>query len=410
MRFSLKILSTILHSFGSRKIQSSSRNTHLPKIFARRDPRGAARSAARLRATTSAGRIRNGHTGSARRGSAGLVHGASARRNVSRGGRQRHLQRCNDVIRPPPRTQPQLPGAYVLEPSFVVPDVPKTDDPHLFALLQDQLFFEALYAGRQVLLRAADERQEKAEERKRAEDAEYARLLEQDMYKAREADRRAKDAEYVRQLEEDEKKARAAQRKAEEEERARLLEEDRRKAQEAHRRAEAREAERRERERLEEDRRRRAEQEESTARARREQERRDRENLYQKAMAETAQSHLVERLRVYEETWAILRSNVAGMEPLGFCDIPWPVFGNVGRGSDLTEERVREFVCHPLQEYIRSLSGGQAKSIRSEMLRWHPDKFEGKVLNRVVEVDREAVREAAGHVTRILTQLSAGMR
>lgn len=338
------------------------------------------------------------------------MHGANARRNVGQGGRPRRLRRCNDVVRPPPRTLPQLPGAYVLEPSFVVPDVPETDDPHLFALVQDQLFFEALYAGRQVLLRAAHERREKAEARKRAEDAEYVRLLEQDMHKAREADRQAKDAEYARQLEEDKKKARAAQRKAEEEEFARLLEEDRRKAQEAHRRAEAREAERRERERLEEDWRRRAEQEESMARARREQERRDREYLYQKAMAETAQSHLVERLRVYEETWAMLRSNVAGIEPLGFCDIPWPVFSNVRRGSDLTEERVREFVCHPLQEYVRSLGGGQAKSIRSEMLRWHPDKFEGKVLNRVVKADREAVKEAAGHVTRILTQLSAGMR
>ena len=407
MRFGLKVLSTILHSFGSRKVQSSSRNTHLPNIFARRDPHAAARSAARLRATKSAGRIRNRHTASVRRGSTGPVHGANARRNA---GRLRRLRRRDDVIRPQPRMQPQLPGAYVLEPSFVVPDFSDTDNPHLFALVQDQLFFEALYACRQVLLRAAHERQEKAEARKRMEDTEYARLLEQDAHKAREADLRAKDAEYMRLLEEDKKKAREAQRKAEEEEFARLLEEDRRKAQEAQRRAEEREAERREKERLEEDRRRRAEQEESKARARREQERRDREDLYQKARAETAQSHLVERLRVYEETWAVLRSNVAGMEPLGFCDIPWPVFGNVRSGSDLTEERVREFVCHPLQEYVRSLGGGQAKSIRSEMLRWHPDKFEGKVLNRVVKADREAVKEAAGHVTRILTQLCAGMR
>ena len=37
------------------------------------------------------------------------------------------------------------------------------------------------------------------------------------------------------------------------------------------------------------------------------------------------------------------------------------------------------------------------------MLRWHPDKFEGKVLGKVVEGDREAVREAAGRVARILT-------
>jgi hypothetical protein len=305
---------------------------------------------------------------------------------------------------------PQLPGAYDLEPSFVVPDISETDDPHMSALVQDQIFFEALYAGRQVLLRAAQERKEKAEARRRAEDAEYVRLLELDMQKAREARRREMEAECARLLEEELKKAREAQRKAEEEAFARLLEEDRRKAQEAHRRAQEREAERREKERLEEELRRRAEQEESMARERRERERRNREYLYQKATAETGQRHLVERLRAYEETWANLRSNVAGKEPLGFCDIPWPVFGDARRGIGLTEERVREFVCHPLQEYVRGPGGGQAKAIRSEMLRWHPDKFEGKVLVRVVKADREAVKEAAGHVTRILTQLSAGMR
>jgi hypothetical protein len=410
MRLDLNALSTILPSFVSRKVQSSSRNTHLPNIFARRDSHTAARLAARHHAAKSAGRIRNGHnTGTGWR-STNPVHGPNAHNNDRAGQRPRGpkpLQRYNDVLVPPPPWQPQLPGAYDFRPSITLPNFTATDSPHWPALIQDHIFLEALYAGRQVLLRAAHERREKAKAQKQKEDAEYARLLQQDMYKAREAHRQAEDAEYARLLQEDLKKARAAQRRAEEEEFARLLEEERRKAQEAQRQAEAREAERKERERLEEEeRRRRAEQEESRAKARRE-----REYLFQKAMAETAQRHLVERLRTYEETWAALRSNDAGgMGPLGFCDIPWPVFGNVRSGRDVTEERVKEFVCHPVQEYVRNLSGGQAKSLRSEMLRWHPDKFEGKVLDRVVEADRDAVKETAGYVARILTQLSAGMR
>ena len=150
------------HPFRSRSLVDLTKsnpvlacNTHLPNIFTRRDPRAAARSAARLRATKTAGRIRNGHTTSARRGSTGPVYGANSRRNAGQGERPRRLRRCNDVIRPPPRTPPRLPGAYVLEPLFVVSDVPETDDPHLFALVQGQLSLMALYAVCQVLLSAA---------------------------------------------------------------------------------------------------------------------------------------------------------------------------------------------------------------------------------------------------------------
>ncbi|KAI0277992.1 hypothetical protein BGY98DRAFT_976166 [Russula aff. rugulosa BPL654] len=114
---------------------------------------------------------------------------------------------------------------------------------------------------------------------------------------------------------------------------------------------------------------------------------------------EAARLNLVTRLRVYEEKWAVLRGNAVGVENLSFYDIPWPSFENVLCVGDITEERVLAFVRHPLHEHIQ----GQAKSIRSEMLRWHPDKFNGKVLGKVIEGDREAVKEAAGRVARILS-------
>jgi len=408
MRFGLNILSTILHSFGSRKVTSSVRGAHLPNIFARRDPHAAARSA-KLRAARSTGRIRNGRTASATWRTADPVHGIKAHRRAPR-----PLRRCNNVIIPRPRRQPQpqLPGAYEPEPSFFVPSIfPEVDDRHLAPLVQQKLFLDALYAGRLTLLRAEEERREAAKARKRAEDEEYARLLERDSKKAREAQRRAEEEEYARLLEEDRRKAREAQRRAEEEEFARLQEENRRRAQEAQRRAEAEEAARRERERVEEERRRRAEHEAFMERERRERERQERERQYRdrKAKAESGEQYLVERLRVYEETWAALRSNAAGMKPLRFRDIPWPVLGNVWSGNDVTEERVREFVFHPLHEYMRT-PGGQAKATRLELLRWHPDKFNGKVLNRVVEADREAVQDAAANIVHILNELGAGKR
>jgi hypothetical protein len=221
--------------------------------------------------------------------------------------------------------------------------------------------------------------------------AKYEHLVEQDSKKAHAARRRAKNAEYTRLLKEDLRKAEAARRRAEKEELERLLEEDTRKAQEAHRQAMEQErrhqAEREsmERKRREQEERQRQAEREAMARERRERERREKECREREA----AQSSLVTRLRVYEATWAALRSRGA---------------------EDLTKERVLAFVCHPLHEHIQGPGGGLAKSLRSEILRWHPDKFEGKVLSKVVEGDRGAAREGAGWVARILTTFGAIIR
>jgi hypothetical protein len=66
-------------------------------------------------------------------------------------------------------------------------------------------------------------------------------------------------------------------------------------------------------------------------------------------------------------------------------DIPWPSLDHVRGAEDLTKERVLAFVSQ-LHEHIQGPGGGQAKSLRSEMLRWHPDKFDGKVLRRLSNV------------------------
>jgi len=405
MRFGLNTLSTFLNYFGSRKVLSSPDSTHLHNIFAHRNPRFVARSrTARLHAAKSAARLRNHRSTANAAANNTNQPSPAAGSGIARGARQRGtryrraklrpltrgkpLRRCNTAFVPLPPTHPQPPGAFIVEPSFIVPGFPMLDNRHLPPFVVQKLFFDALDEGRQALLRAEQERKECNEE------AEYARLLEQDSKKALEARRRAEEAEYARLIEEDRRKAEAARRRAENEEFARLIEEDKRKAQEAHRRAVEQEERRRQAER------------ESMERERREREQREKERREREA----AQSSLVTRLRVYEEKWAALRGNTVEVGNLGFYDIPWPSFDDVWGVGDITEGRVLAFVCHPLHEHIQGPGGGQAKSIRSEMLRWHPDKFEGKVLGKVVESDRAAVREAAGRVARILTTFSAKMR
>ena len=192
------------------------------------------------------------------------------------------------------------------------------------------------------------------------------------------------EAEVARQLEEDRRKAAAARRRAQDEAFALLLQEDQRKAQDAHRRA------------IEEQ-----EERESKERERHERERRECESP---SVTESVHPSLAQRLRIYEYKWDARRNNRVALGQLGFSNVPWSVFEDVRRVDDITRERVLAFVYHPLHE-----GGGQAKVIRSEILRWHPNKFNGKVLPNIIEGDRdgEAVRETAGHVARILTTFSA---
>jgi hypothetical protein len=404
MRFGLDTFTTFLNYFGGRKVESSSNRRARPhNIFAPRNPcisrsrtarLHAAKSAAKLHERRSTANAASGANNTNKPSLTGAAQGAKQRGTRYRRAKRRHLAakkpllRCNTVLVPKPPTHPQPPGAFIVEPSFVVPGFPGLDDRYLPPFVALKFFFDALDEGRRELLRFERERKE------RDEQVEYQRLLEQDLKRAQEARRRAEEAEYARLLEEDRRKAEAAHRRAEKEEFERLLLEDLRKAQEAHHRAMEQEEMQRQAER------------EAMERELRERERREQECREW----ESAQSSLITRLRIYEAKWAVLRGNTIAVENIDFHDIPWPSFEDVRAILDITEERVLAFVCHPLHEHIQGPGGGLAKSLRSEMLRWHPDKFEGKVLGKVIEGDREAVREAAGRVARILTTYSAKMR
>lgn len=368
----LNILTTFLNYFGTRKALSSDSGLRFPHICNTKhgNPHFLARSrSARIHAANGSSRLRK-HRSIANAAGTSIAHEEIQGGAKSRRARMRHqvgkkkLRRNNTAFVPESPTLPQPPGAYIVEPSFVEPSYRRVDHPYL---PPQKPFVDALT---EALLRAA-------EEQKARDDAEYLRQLEQDSEKARAEHDRAMNAEFLRLLKEDERKAEAARRKAENEEFARLLQEDARKYEESHRRAMEEEEQRQE-----------AIEEERREQERREQERCERE------------SNLITVLRVYEAKWTALRSNnVVGEGQVGFNEIPWPSLEEIWCIEDITEERVLEFMRHPLHEHIH----GQAKSVRFEMLRWHPDKFESQILAKVMEGHREAVKEAVGRVVRILT-------
>jgi hypothetical protein len=110
----------------------------------------------------------------------------------------------------------------------------------------------------------------------------------------------------------------------------------------------------------------------------------------------------------YEMRWdALLSTSKSTGQPFTFRDIPWPCraayspFGQAFSLGDLTIDSVSEFLFSSAAEPNTQ----KIKTIRETLLRFHPDKFEGRVINRVSEAERAKVQEGVGIVVRTLNEL-----
>lgn len=118
---------------------------------------------------------------------------------------------------------------------------------------------------------------------------------------------------------------------------------------------------------------------------------------------------LVRRWEEYERRWKEL--SAAGISKtktaVKFQDIPWPV--NVGTHEtlelgDLNVEKVEDFLLAGLK--VRGNQVTKKDRVRSSLLRWHPDKMTS-VLARVVDDDREAIKQGISVVVACLQELNA---
>ena len=113
----------------------------------------------------------------------------------------------------------------------------------------------------------------------------------------------------------------------------------------------------------------------------------------------------------YETRWDTLLSNgeTTG-QPLTFRDIPWPCHAAYPNSDshnfsldDLTVSSISEFLFRSAKEPTEATQ--KIKVIREALLRFHPDKFEGRVMSRVSESERAKVQEGVGIVVRTLNEL-----
>lgn len=159
---------------------------------------------------------------------------------------------------------------------------------------------------------------------------------------------------------------------------------------------------------------------------RKEKERRVREEtkrLEREALAERerlsasrAAQQAAEVHQTYDERWAKLlekssTNDDTDLQGLQFDDIPWPVMPPARNRTrlhldDLTKDAVSAFLLPTSCEKPDGMPKAPKDVLRAAMLKFHPDKFEARVLTRVRDEDQAQVKEAGGVVMRILNELS----
>ncbi|KAF9228426.1 hypothetical protein BS17DRAFT_692353 [Gyrodon lividus] len=129
----------------------------------------------------------------------------------------------------------------------------------------------------------------------------------------------------------------------------------------------------------------------------------------------------------YEQRWKeLLDPQTQEDQPLMFVDIPWPLFAaqpfsnhsssttHVLNVEEITAEAISAFLFPDVNNLIPEASKysetkrGDRDKLKETMLRFHPDKFEGRLMRRVLAGDKDRVKEAVGQVVRVLNVLMRG--
>ncbi|KAJ3527066.1 hypothetical protein NMY22_g9921 [Coprinellus aureogranulatus] len=103
-----------------------------------------------------------------------------------------------------------------------------------------------------------------------------------------------------------------------------------------------------------------------------------------------------------ERTWVGLPSRTL----LGWSDFPWPMVKHPFSPEDITTAAIEEYI---FSQYHPDNSRSEKDRVKDYVKRWHPDKFETRLLVKVVEEEKDMVRDGAGSVVRSLNELLARM-
>lgn len=111
---------------------------------------------------------------------------------------------------------------------------------------------------------------------------------------------------------------------------------------------------------------------------------------------------MVELFKENERTWTSLSSRSS----LRWSDFPWPMAKHPSDPEEITTIAIQGYV---LSQHYPDKSRSEKDRVKDYIKRWHPDRFETQFLNKVMEEEKEKVKEGAGSVVRSLNDLLAKM-
>ena len=101
-----------------------------------------------------------------------------------------------------------------------------------------------------------------------------------------------------------------------------------------------------------------------------------------------------------EKAWIGLTT----MDSLRWTDFPWPMTRKPNTPEEINTAAIEAYVLSP---QYPDKSRSEKDRIKDFIKRLHPDRFETKLLIKVLDEEKEKVREGAGSVVRSLNDLLA---
>lgn len=136
--------------------------------------------------------------------------------------------------------------------------------------------------------------------------------------------------------------------------------------------------------------------------ARRKEEERQRRDMERTRHEEAQRHRTIEAWEQFEQGWRSLCSG-ANAQDLTFASIPWPMESQPTSALDINGDAIRKFLLSPLH----SANKPAKQRLREQLLRYHPDRFESRILRRVSESDRASVKQAVNTVAQCLNDALA---
>lgn len=106
------------------------------------------------------------------------------------------------------------------------------------------------------------------------------------------------------------------------------------------------------------------------------------------------QGDLGARRAAYEAKWHVFATH-RGTDPIRFAQVPWLVE---------EVEDARAVILYGTQGRDE-----ERRRIRTELMRWHPDKFEAKFARFLHAADRQRVLDRVKHISQMLTGLGTSL-